>query len=57
MKNLEEKKFHPTEVGIETTDKLQEFFKDLINVEYTSKMEEDLDKIITYLKDAKVLSR
>ena len=42
---LEEKKFHPTEMGIETTDKLQEFFKDLINVEYTSKMEEDLDKI------------
>ena len=42
---LEEKKFHPTEMGVETTDKLQEFFKDLINVEYTSKMEEDLDKI------------
>lgn len=42
---LEEKKFHPTEVGIETTDKLQEFFSDLINVEYTKNMEEDLDKI------------
>ena len=42
---LEEKKFHPTEMGIETTDKLQEFFKDLINVEYTREMEEDLDKI------------
>lgn len=42
---VEDKKFVPTEVGIETTDKLQEFFKDLINVEYTSKMEEDLDKI------------
>lgn len=42
---LEEKKFHPTEVGVETTDKLQEFFKDLINVEYTREMEEDLDKI------------
>jgi len=42
---LIEKKFHPTEVGIETTDKLQEFFSDLINVEYTKEMEEDLDKI------------
>lgn len=40
-----EKKFHPTEIGIETTDKLQEFFKDIINVDYTRDMEEDLDKI------------
>ena len=40
-----DKKFVPTEVGIETTDKLQEFFKDIINVEYTKNMEDDLDKI------------
>lgn len=40
-----EKKFHPTEIGIETTDKLQEFFKDIINVKYTKEMEDDLDKI------------
>jgi len=40
-----EKKFHPTEIGIETTDKLQEFFKDIINVDYTKTMEDDLDKI------------
>ena len=40
-----EKKLNPTEIGIITTDKLQEFFSDLINVEYTAKMEEDLDKI------------
>lgn len=40
-----DKKFHPTEIGIETTDKLQEFFKDIINVDYTREMEEDLDKI------------
>ena len=43
--NVEDKKFIPTEVGIETTDKLQEFFKDIINVEYTKNMEDDLDKI------------
>ena len=40
-----EKKFHPTEIGIETTDKLQEYFKDIINVDYTKAMEDDLDKI------------
>ena len=42
---LVEKKFKPTEIGIETTDKLQEFFSDLINVEYTSNMENELDEI------------
>ncbi len=42
---MEDKKFVPTEIGIETTDKLQEYFSDLINVEYTKEMEEDLDKI------------
>lgn len=42
---LEDKKFYPTEVGIETTDKLQEFFQNIINVEYTRDLEEDLDKI------------
>jgi len=40
-----DKKFHPTEIGIETTDKLQDFFKDIINVDYTKAMEDDLDKI------------
>ncbi len=44
---ITDKKFIPTEIGIETTDKLQEFFKDLINVKYTAKMEEDLDNIAT----------
>ena len=42
---LEEKKFKPTDVGIETTDKLQEFFSNIINVDYTAKMETDLDII------------
>lgn len=40
-----DKKFYPTEVGIETTEKLQEYFKDIINVDYTRDMENDLDKI------------
>lgn len=42
---IEDKKFIPTEVGIEITDKLQEFFSHLINVKYTATMETDLDKI------------
>ena len=42
---LSEKKFIPTEVGFDITDRLQEFFKDIINVKYTKEMEDDLDKI------------
>ena len=40
-----DKKLNPTEIGIETNDKLQEFFSDLINVKYTASMENNLDKI------------
>ena len=42
---IEDKKFVPTEIGIEVTDKLQEFFSSIINVEYTANMEKDLDEI------------
>ena len=42
---VEDKKFIPTEIGFEITDKLQEAFSDIINVKYTAEMEEDLDKI------------
>ena len=42
---IEDKKFIPTNIGIEITDKLQEFFKEIINVKYTKEMEDDLDKI------------
>ena len=43
--NVVEKKFIPTDIGIDITDRLQEFFKDIINVKYTKEMEDDLDKI------------
>ena len=43
--NLVDKKFIPTEIGIEITDKLQEHFSHIINVKYTAKMEEELDEI------------
>ncbi len=42
---LVDKKFVPTETGIEITDKLQQSFSHLINVKYTADMETDLDKI------------
>lgn len=43
--NLTDKKFIPTDIGFEVTDKLQEYFNHIINVEYTAGMETDLDKI------------
>lgn len=43
--NLLDKKFIPTEIGVTITDKLQEFFSNIINVKYTADMETDLDKI------------
>lgn len=56
--NVIDKKFVPTEIGIETTDKLQEFFKDIINVKYTKEMEDDLDKIADGdLKEIELLKR
>ena len=55
--NVEDKKFVPTEIGIEVTDKLQEYFSNIINVKYTANMEEDLDKIASgTLDNKKVLS-
>ena len=42
---LEDKKFFPTEIGFETNDKLQEFFSNIVNVEYTANMETELDDI------------
>ncbi|MBE6151907.1 MAG: type I DNA topoisomerase [Firmicutes bacterium] len=43
--DIVEKKFVPTTIGIEITDKLQQNFSHIINVKYTAKMEDDLDKI------------
>jgi len=43
--NIIDKKFVPTEVGFEITDKLQEYFSHIINVKYTSSMETELDEV------------
>ncbi len=39
------KRFQPSEIGIEITDKLNIHFNHIINVEYTANMEEKLDSI------------
>lgn len=43
--DIVEKKFVPTVIGFEITDKLALAFSHIINVEYTANMESDLDKI------------
>ena len=52
---MDDKKFVPTKVGFEVTDKLQEFFSDIINVEYTRDMETDLDEIASREKDSETI--
>ncbi|MDD4212654.1 MAG: type I DNA topoisomerase [Bacilli bacterium] len=41
----EKKAFIPTKQGILTSEKLDEFFQDIINIKYTAEMEETLDEI------------
>jgi len=43
--DIVEKKFVPTKIGIEVTDKLQLYFSNIINIKYTANMEKDLDLI------------
>lgn len=42
---LEDKKFVPTELGEVVTQLMEEFFPEILNVEFTAEMEEDLDNI------------
>ncbi|WP_024563609.1 type I DNA topoisomerase [Candidatus Phytoplasma tritici] len=53
--DLVEKRFVPTEQGILTTKNLELFFKQIIDVKYTAKMEENLDKISSGLVNNKEL--
>lgn len=53
---IEDKRFFPTDEGILVISKLDEFFSEIINSEYTSKMESDLDLIaVNELNDLVVL--
>ena len=40
-----ERRFHPTEIGIAVNDLLAEHFKDIMNLDYTAKMEAELDQV------------
>ncbi len=42
---LEKRKFYPSELGFIVNDVLVESFPDLLNVDFTAKFEDDLDKI------------
>jgi DNA topoisomerase-1 len=42
---LEQKRFHPTELGEIVVEMLKEVFPDIIDIEFTAKMEEKLDEI------------
>jgi len=42
---LKDKKFYPTEIGIIVKNALDEYFKDIINVDFTAKLEEKLDNV------------
>lgn len=48
---LEKRYLVPSEQGILTTEKLLEYFSDIINVKYTAEMENDLDEIAKGNKD------
>ncbi|GBU10465.1 DNA topoisomerase I [Erysipelotrichaceae bacterium] len=43
--NLDQKRFFPSEQGILTSDNLTKHFEQIINVDYTAKIESDLDSI------------
>lgn len=42
---LVDRTFKPTETGVLTSDRLTQYFNDIINVEYTANMEKELDDI------------
>ncbi len=44
-KNLEDKRFRPTDVGKVVNDILVEHFPEIVDIEFTARMEEDLDQI------------
>lgn len=48
---LAEKRLHPTELGKIVNDLLVEYFPNIVNVEFTASLEEDLDKIAWHERD------
>lgn len=52
---LEKRAFAPTELGVLVTELLEEYFKDILNKEFTAKMEERLDEVEEGKEDWKQL--
>lgn len=48
---IQQKNFHPTELGIVVNDMLEEYFKKIIDAQFTANLEEDLDHISEGNKD------
>ncbi len=44
--SLKDGKFYPNDIGIVVTEELERFFSDIINVKFTARMEDKLDKIV-----------
>jgi len=42
---LEQRRFHPTDLGFVVTDQLVEHFPEIVNVEFTAAMERELDEV------------
>ncbi len=42
---VEEKKFHPTELGFTVTEVMEEYFKDVVDIGFTVDMEDSLDSV------------
>ncbi len=40
-----DRRFHPTDIGMQVNDLLAEHFKDIMNLQYTAKMESELDEV------------
>jgi DNA topoisomerase-1 len=56
--NLKNRYFRPTELGFIVNDLLVENFPDIVNVEFTARMEENLDRVeSSEVESAKILSQ
>lgn len=52
---LEDKRFHPTELGRVVTEALEQYFPEIVDVSFTAKMEKELDEIEDGEKDWRFL--
>ena len=51
VKKNDKKQFYPTEIGFSVSDMLVEHFSKIVDINFTAKMEDNLDKIATGKKD------